>query len=109
VDPNFFTVDFWYGVNNSSTIGFDPDTLGTKLAIVPNNVFAEPVDEYFWMVSTMDFKISQVGTDIPLGVYGSVNPLTEVYVKGEADCKYWVRIKLADTYEDSVQFTINKI
>jgi len=109
VDPDFFTVDFWYGTNNSSAIGFDPDTLETKLSIIPNSVFAQPDAEYFWMVSTTDFKISQLGTDIPLGPFASVNEFTEVYVKGEDSGKFWVRIKIADTYEDAVQFTINKI
>lgn len=107
-DPNFFIADFFAGNNNETDMGFNPASL-PQFNTIPNQVWAQPIANYFWMVSDKDFIITTLGTPIPLGEFGTTTAPEETYVKGEQDGYFWIRITIADTYEVPVQFNIQTI
>ena len=102
-----FLVTFWWGYNNTETMGFDPETLANKENTKPNSVQLMPQNEYVWMVSTVDFTISQGGVTIPLGdINDPADPNSFTYVKGMQDGKYWIRSTIEEMYEDLTVITI---
>lgn len=105
-DPNIFTAETWWGNNAIQMPGFDPNTLSDSSNTLPSDIFAQPNDDYFWIVSDTDFAIGQFGTLIPLDSFLDTNVLESTYVKGTMNGLFWIRIKMIDTYEVPVQFTI---
>lgn len=106
-DADFFDVVFYEGNNNQTAMGFDPSTLN-QYNTLPNSVWAEPQDNYYWMVSDTDFIITMFGVPVPLAAFGT-GADQETYVKGEQDGLFWIRITIAQTYEQAVQFNIKKV
>ena len=108
-DPDLLTAVFYYGNNLQFDMGFDPSTLSTTLNTVPNYVDAQPIENYFWMVSDKDFIILQNSQEVPLSDFSDTDPLSETFVKGTLNNLYWIRIKIIDTYEEVVQYQIKTI
>ena len=105
-DFDLFTVNFWYGISDESEMAtLDLTTLAEDNTIPPS-VDAQPGGEYFWMVASLDFYITQLDIPIPLGIFGDTDPLSDVYVKGTHDNKVYIRIKMKDIYETAVNFRL---
>jgi hypothetical protein len=103
-NPEIFVSETWWGNNNETMMGFDPNTLANTDNNLPSPIFAQPVMNYFWIVSSSDFVIGQLGIFIPLDSFLNTIPDEAVYVKGTYEDLTWIRIKIADVYEQQVQF-----
>lgn len=108
-DGTLFDIQFWWGINNIAGMGFDPHSLQEHALTLPEMIEAQPIGSYFWMVSTIPFKIQQLNIDIPLSVFSDTTPESEVYVYGQLSKLYWCRIKIVDTYEQKVEFQLKKV
>ena len=104
-DPDLFTVDFWEGESNDDQTTIDLDTL-TKYNRIPNEVEAQPTANYYWVVSDWNIEILQGNIAIPLDDISNAIPEEAVYVKTFANNKYYIRIKIQDTYESIVRFNV---
>jgi len=105
-DTGIFTTSFYWGNNDLTDIGFDPTTLDYTSNVTPISVTAQPLNDYFWIVSEDDFDVAQVGIQIPTVDFTDPNANTEIFVKG-SDANYtWMRIKIREVYESAVVFEI---
>lgn len=105
-DAELFVANTYWGNSNESDIEFDYTTLSDMDNTVPNSVMAQPIADYFWVVSDVELNLSQVGMIIPTTPFEDVDPLTTIFVKGEYNGMYYLRIKITDTYEQAVQFAL---
>lgn len=105
-DASIFVATTSWGNSNEVSPTFDPAVLSGQANELPPDVFAQPVDNYFWIVSEVDFKIQQMGIDIPLDDFNNVTPEEGEYVKTNVDDLFWIRIKIAQVYEEQVQFQV---
>jgi len=106
-DASLFVANVYWGNNAETAMGFDQTTLSESSSTVPNSVMAMPVNNYFWLVSDVELYLGQVGTLIPMSSFDDVDQLTQIFVKGEQDGLFWIRIKIADVYENAVQFSVS--
>ena len=104
---DFFTASFYWGYNNTSTMGFDPETLENVLQTIPNEASVQPQSQYIWFVSSEDFSISQGGLPVPLGSFPSADADDETFVKGTQGGMTWIRSNIQDTYEQLTTYQIN--
>jgi len=105
-DPSVFSAATYYGNSDETDMGFDQTTLAGSDNTVPDSVIAQPINNYFWVVSTIKVYPAQVGTRIPTVPFTDVDANTEIFVSGEQDGLFWLRIKIAETYENAVQFEL---
>jgi len=106
-DPNLFIADMYWGNNNIVDPGFDQTTLTNMTSEIVSSVMAQPTNDYFWIVSDIELFVAQVGTDIPMVGFDDVNVNTAIFVKGEDSGKFWIRIKIKETYENAVMFSVH--
>jgi len=105
-DASIFTTNFYWGNSEEVAMGFDPTTLDNDSNVQPISVTAQPLNDYFWIVSENDFDVAQVGIVIPSVDFSDPNANTEIFVKG-TDANYtWMRIKIREVYESAVVFEI---
>ncbi|MCK4521448.1 MAG: hypothetical protein KAU20_02655, partial [Nanoarchaeota archaeon] len=106
-DANLFIAEtFWGNSNEPDPIVLDYANLSEQNNILPYDVWATPNDTYFWMVSSIPFKIAQLQTDIPLDLFSNETEEEAVYVYGEYGGNYYLRIKVLGYYTQPVQFQI---
>lgn len=106
---DFFIANVYWGNSEEKDITFDYSTLENEKSDIPNYVYAKPEDNYFWVVSEREVAIGQYGTAIPLDPYANDIPEEAVYVKGVYNGMYYIRIKMAQSYSETVQFTLQLI
>lgn len=105
-EVELFTANINWGNNNETDMGFDPTTLSDGSSTVPGSVLAMPINNYFWVVSEVELFLGQVGTLIPMSSFDDVDANTQIFVKGEQDGLFWIRVKIAEVYENAVNFSI---
>ena len=106
-DAELFVANVYWGNNLIIDPGFDPTTLDSSSSTVPDNVLAQPINDYFWLVSDVELNVGQVGTTIPMGAFTDVDANTQIFVAGELNGLYWIRVKIVDVYEQAVQFSVS--
>lgn len=109
-DEDIFTVvSYWGNSDESDPTVLDETSLAMSDDVLPTIVTAQPVNDWYWIVTDERVKIQQVGIDIPLGSFDDADQLTQTYVYGEESGKHYIRIAIADTYESAVTFNIVKV
>ena len=108
-DDSIFTAAFFWGNSDEVAMGFDHTALTNQSNTIETSVTAQPVNDYFWIVSDVEVKIQQMGINIPLGSFDDADQLTQIYVAGEQGGLYYIRIAIADVYESSVTFDIKRV
>lgn len=107
-DETYFDVVMYWGNNAEVNMGFDETTLSDSASIIPSDITIQPINSYAWIVSDVEIDLYQVGVEIPLGSFNDANQLTQTFVRGEQDSKFWIRINVSDTYESEVRFSLKK-
>lgn len=106
-DPDLFISDTWWGNSDESLITFDYTQLISQSNVVPSYVTAQPTNNYFWIVSTTDFDLYQVGVPIPTVPFDDPGVNDAIFVKGTFEDRTYLRIKIVEVYENPVTFQIN--
>jgi hypothetical protein len=107
LQPSIFSASTYYGNTTGSTKPFDYTTLSTSASTVPNNILVQPTSNYFWLVSSVELFLAQVGTDIPMVAWDDPDVNGAIFVKGLENDLWWIRVKIAETYEQAVQFDVH--
>ncbi len=105
-DPTLFVTNTWFGSNNEVNMGFDLSGL-TQSSTIPNEVFAQPTAQYYWIVTEKLIAISQNEMEIPLGDINAPVVLENAFVTGTQDGKFWIRTVSLETYESIVEYNLN--
>jgi len=106
-DPELFIAETYWGNSDESLITFDYTLLSSESNVLPLYVTAQPTNNYFWIVSTTDFDLSQVGIPIPTVPFDDPGVDDAIFVKGVEGGRTYIRIKIIEVYENSVTFQIN--
>ena len=106
-EASVFVANVNWGNNNELNPGFDPTTLTNGSSTVPSSVMAMPTDDYFWLVSDVELDLGQVGTLIPTVPFDDPDVNGAIFVKGEDSGLWWIRVKIKETYEQAVQFSVH--
>jgi len=105
-DPQVFLAQTNWGNSDEVNMGFDPSTLSGSSNEVPSMVLAQPINDYFWVVSEVKLYPAQMGIRIPTVAFNDINVETEIFVSGEDSGLFWLRIKIKETYESAVTFEL---
>jgi hypothetical protein len=105
-DADVFLAQTNWGNSDEVDMGFDPNTLSGASNEVPSYVLAQPINDYFWVVSEVKLYPAQMGIRIPTVEFTDINVETEIFVSGEQDDLFWLRIKIKETYEQAVTFEL---
>lgn len=106
-DPAIFSASTYWGNLTGSTKPFDPTILDNESNTVPTSILVQPVGNYFWLVSDIELFLAQVGTDIPMVDFDDPDANGAIFVKGFENDLWWIRVRIADTYESAVQFDVH--
>lgn len=107
LQPSIFVATVFYGNTSGNTKPFDYTTLSTSASTVPNNILVQPESNYFWLVSSVELYLAQVGTDIPMVAWDDPDVNGAIFVKGLENDLWWIRVKIIETYEQAVQFDVH--
>ena len=108
-DSTLFDIATYWGNSNETDITFDYTLLSEQSNTLPNEVIAQPVNDYFWIVSEKDFFIYQMDVKLPFVDFSDPNANTEIFVKDEYNGRFYYRVKIAETYENAVTFDIRLV